>query len=63
MTRYMVYQNEISKVNILRTRTGYGWIVKKGNEILCVPIEANVKFFNTEEEAYSFLSGDYFVVQ
>lgn len=61
MIKYMVYENKVSKVRIIENHPGSYKIVEKGNEILCVPVEAEAAFFDTEAEAYSYNYGGYFV--
>ena len=61
MIKYMVYEGKVNKVQILENKPGYGKIIAKGNEILCVLVEADAVFFDTEAEACSYNCGGYFV--
>lgn len=57
----MVYEGKVSKVKIIENHPGSYKIVEKGNEVLCVPVEADAVFFDTEGEAWSYKCGNYFV--
>ena len=59
--KYMVYEDKVSKVQILEDKPGSYKIVAKGNEILCVPVEAGALFFDNEADACSYLCGGWFV--
>lgn len=55
MTKFIVYQDKVQEVTILEDKPGSGKIVAMGNEILCVPVEAGVPFFDDEESARKYL--------
>ena len=63
MIKFMVDENnKVSKVEILERKSDY-IVVARGNEILGVPIGADVCFFDTEAEACTYSYGGYFVPQ